>query len=54
MKNVLVIFAALAVTRVGPPDRNQSSDANLGPESLIRAQDGMTRGGLKAQIANIL
>src|SRR5258707_4263345 len=51
---LIMILAPLAGSCIGPPERNQSSDVNLGAESLIRAQDCVTRGGLKAQIANSL
>jgi len=49
-----MIFAALAVSRVGPPESNQSSDVNLGAKRFVRAQDGMARGGLEPQIAHRL
>ncbi len=49
---LIMIFAALAVPRIGPPEGDQSSDVNLWAERLIRAQDCMARGGLKPQIAN--
>jgi len=51
---LIMIFAALAVSRVGPPESNQSSDVNLGAKRFVRAQDGMARGGLEPQIAHRL
>ena len=49
---LIVIFAALAILRIRPPERDQSSDVSLRTERLIRAQDCMASGGLKPQIAN--
>src|SRR6267378_1406795 len=49
---LIVVFATFAVSRIGPPERDQSSDVNLRTERLIRAQDRMARSGLKPQIAN--
>ena len=49
---LIMIFAALALPRLGTPERDHSSDVNLRAERLIRAQNRMARGGLKPQIAN--
>jgi len=49
---LIMIFAALAVSRIRTAEGNQSSDVNLGAQRLIRAQDRMACGGLKPQIAN--
>src|ERR1700687_4050205 len=50
--SLIVIFATFAVSRIGPPEGEESSDVNFRPEGLIRAQDDVARGSLKAQIAN--
>src|SRR2546427_7633233 len=49
---LIVIFAALGVSCVGTPEGDQSRDVNLRTKRFVCAQDGMARGGLKAQIAN--
>src|SRR5207253_7063332 len=49
---LIMVLATFAASRIGPPKGDQSSDVNLRAERLIGAQDGMARGGLKAQIAN--
>src|SRR6266478_9619620 len=49
---LIMIFAALAISRVGTPEGNQSSDVNLGAERFVRAQDGMACGNLETQIAH--
>src|SRR5216683_6554741 len=49
---LIVIFAALAVSSVGTPEGDQSSDVNLRTKRFVCAQHGMARGRLKAQIAN--
>src|SRR5579859_4692945 len=48
---LIMVFAAFAVSRIGPPERDQSSNVNLRAGRLIRAQDRTARGGLKPQIA---
>src|SRR5260370_18554896 len=49
---LIMIFAAFAVSCIGSPAGEQSSDVNLRAERFIRAQDSMARGSLKPQIAN--
>src|SRR5882724_4638446 len=49
---LIMVFPSFAVPRIRSREGDQSSDVNLRAERLIRAQDGMARGGLKAHIAN--
>src|SRR5260370_42595369 len=49
---LIMVFATLALPRVGTPERDHSSDVNRRAERLIRPQNRMSRGGLKPQIAN--
>src|SRR6266849_5080909 len=49
---LIMIFAAHAVPCVGTPEGDQSSDVDLRTERFVCAQDGVARGGLKAQITN--
>src|SRR6266403_419050 len=51
---LIMIFATVAVACVGPPEDDQSCDVNFRAEWFVRAQDGMSRGGLQAQITNSL
>src|SRR5579864_7643980 len=45
---LIMILASLAVPRIGPPKRHESSDVDLRTEELVCAQDCMAPGGLKA------
>src|SRR6266446_10972814 len=49
---LIMIFATCAVSRIGPSEGDDAGDVNLRAERLIRAQDDVSRGSLKAQIAD--
>src|SRR5260370_13099496 len=41
MAGLIMVFSTFAASRIGPPEGDQSSDANLRAQTLIRARDRM-------------
>src|SRR5260370_28137434 len=51
---LIVIFAALAISCVGPPKDDESRNINFRAGRFVRAEDGAAGGGLGAEIAKRL